>query len=261
MERAEKTIITKKAAVRSKVQVFFAVCGCICLAYFLAAAIYTGGTLDLGWIWAAGGLMLFAFGLMFSRNVSSPALIIVRRVILAVGAAGLILLAVLFFKIIAMMRQPQASSPKYAVVLGAQVKGTEASKSLRLRLDRAAEFARDNPGTVMILSGGRGPGEDITEAECMYSYLLDHGIDKSQLLMEDRSTSTYENLVFSDELTGCAQQKTGIITSDFHIYRAMKLAGRLGYKEVFPVPASSDTLLLPHFMLREAAAIIVTSLI
>ena len=242
---------------RSKVGALFAAFGIICLAYFAAVSVYTGGTLDLGWIWAIGGVCLILFGAALAAGVKSPAVVFLLRAVAAVGMAAAVLLGVLLFRIIVMMRPVQTPPLAYAVVLGAQVKGTRPSKSLRLRLERAADFARDNPETILVLSGGQGPGEDITEAACMQGFLLEQGIGEEQIIMETRSTSTRENLQFSDALTGCAENKTGIISSDFHICRAMEMARDLGYKDVYAVPAPSDTLLLPHFILREAAAIAV----
>ena len=50
------------------------------------------------------------------------------------------------------------------------------------------------------MSGGQGPDEDRTEASVMHDYLEQHGIDATRIIIEDQSTSTYENLVFSKEL-------------------------------------------------------------
>ena len=99
------------------------------------------------------------------------------------------------------------------VVLGAHVKGDVPSKALELRLKAALKYARENEDTTLILSGGQGFGEDITEAKCMENYLTAHGISQELLVLEEKSTSTKENLKFSDELTGCSKKNCGGIRS------------------------------------------------
>ena len=141
------------------------------------------------------------------------------------------------------------------IVLGAQVKGTRPSRSLLMRLERARSYALENPDTILILSGGQGPGEDISEARCMYEYLTQAGIPEEQLVLEDRSTSTHENLVFSDELTNCSRTSCGIISNSFHIYRALLLARKAGYADPAGIPAQSDPVLVVHLVVREAAAL------
>ena len=83
------------------------------------------------------------------------------------------------------------------IVLGAQVNGTKLSNSLKLRLERAKEYLDENPETIAVVSGGKGSGEEISEAEAMYEYLVSQGIDETRLIKEDRSTNTNENLKYS----------------------------------------------------------------
>ena len=92
--------------------------------------------------------------------------------------------------------------PKNAtlIVLGCRVYGERASLSMVERLEAAYEYLQENPQAVCVLSGGMGSGENITEAECMYRYLVDKGITSRRLYKEEESTSTIENLKFSLEL-------------------------------------------------------------
>ena len=142
------------------------------------------------------------------------------------------------------------------MVLGAHVKGEKPSKALELRLKAALKYARENPDTVLILSGGQGFGEDITEAKCMENYLTAHGISKKRLVLEEKSTSTKENLKFSDEITGCSRKNTGILSNNFHVYRAVKLAQKLGYRSPCGIAAASDPIMQIHYVVREVAAIL-----
>lgn len=149
------------------------------------------------------------------------------------------------------------------LVLGAGVKGNKPSAVLTERLKTAIAYVRNHPEDKVILSGGRGPGENIAEAEAMRIYWEKHS-DKTasvQLLLENRSTSTYQNLAFSKSLffkTTGRQLKTAIIvTSDFHQYRAGLLARR---QQITPYSLSSPTpfYLYPNVMLREYLAILKT---
>ena len=85
----------------------------------------------------------------------------------------------------------------YVIVLGARVRGTKISNSLKQRLDRAIEYSEEYPNTVLVLSGGKGPGEEISEARAMYEYLQYNGIPEDKLLIEDQSSDTVQNIEFS----------------------------------------------------------------
>ena len=134
--------------------------------------------------------------------------------------------------------------------------GDVPSKALELRLKAALKYARENEDTTLILSGGQGFGEDITEAKCMENYLTAHGISQERLVLEEKSTSTKENLKFSDELTGCSKKNTGILSNNFHVYRAVKLAEKLGYKHPYGIAAVSDPIMQVHYVVREVAALV-----
>ena len=101
-----------------------------------------------------------------------------------------------------------------------------------------------------------GFGEDITEAKCMENYLIAHGIKKERLVLEEKSTNTKENLKFSDALTGCSRKNTGILSNNFHVYRAVKLAAKLGYEHPHGIAAASDPIMQVHYVVRETAALV-----
>ena len=138
-----------------------------------------------------------------------------------------------------MVRKPPADLD-WVIVLGAQVKGRTPSRALKKRLDAAAKYAAENPGTRLILSGGQGSGEEITEAQAMYEYLQKNGIAPERMLKEERSTTTKENLEYSRSFVEPGA-KVGILSNNFHIYRALALAKRCGYEAVYgsrrpPIP-------------------------
>lgn len=154
----------------------------------------------------------------------------------------------------AMHRPPENVT---AVVLGCSVKGERPSRILEERLEAAYDYLEENPGAICVLSGGQGPGEDISEAECMYRYLTDKGIAPERLLKEDASTTTEENLKYSMALLeehGISGEIT-IVTSEFHEYRANKVAERLGITS-YSTPSHTFFIYLPTYYVRELYGIL-----
>ncbi len=142
------------------------------------------------------------------------------------------------------------------VVLGCQVKGDVPSHTLQLRLDTAYDYLKAHPAARAVLSGGQGEGENISEAQCMYDYLTEKGIDGSRLFREDRSTTTQENIRFSREII----QKNGlnpslaIVTDWYHEFRAGIICDRQG-AEHGAVSAPTAAYLTAHLVTREIFAI------
>ncbi|PFK47321.1 cytoplasmic protein [Bacillus cereus] len=118
----------------------------------------------------------------------------------------------------------------YMILLGAKVKGTEPSYSLRYRIDKAAEYLKTHEQTIVIVSGGKGKGEDISEALAMKQGLIKQNIEEQRIIMEDRSTNTDENIEFSKALIPADKKKGMIVTNDFHMFRAKKIAEKQGLK-------------------------------
>ena len=176
--------------------------------------------------------------------------------ILVCAVCGFLIFAFVQGQILSAMKMPKGQVD-YLIVLGAQVKGSVPSKALNLRLECARDYMKDNPEVVAVLSGGQGDGEDITEAQCMYEYLVSQGISADQLRLEDKSTTTKENLIFSAQLLGnVADKKIGLVTNNFHVYRAVKFAKKLGYTDVVGIPARSDAKLQVHYLVREFFALL-----
>lgn len=144
----------------------------------------------------------------------------------------------------------------YLIVLGAGVNGTVPSLTLQYRLDAAYQYLTAHPDTICILSGGQGPREDITEAECMFRYLTQRGIPEEQLLLEDKATSTQENLAFSREMIPDPQSASiGILSSEYHLFRARLMARDQGFEPVL-IPACTQMVpLRVNYYLREIAGV------
>lgn len=147
----------------------------------------------------------------------------------------------------------------YVIVLGCGVHGITPSLSLQNRIDAAYEYLSAHPDSICIVSGGQGSGEDISEAECMYRELTGMGIDSSRIWLEDRSTSTEENLKFSlaviEERTGSVPTQIGIVSSEYHLYRAGRMAQDLGLT-AHGIPGETTWLSLRiNYFLREIVGV------
>ena len=144
----------------------------------------------------------------------------------------------------------------YLVVLGAGVNGRTPSLSLLNRLTAAEAWLQDNPNGKAILSGGQGPGEDISEAGAMYQWLTEHGIAAERLYKEETSATTRENFQYSAELLrqlngGKLPEKVAVLSSEYHLYRAKYLARQAGL-EPLGVPAKTTLPVLRlNYFLRE----------
>lgn len=155
--------------------------------------------------------------------------------------------------------RPKANgSNEYAIVLGAKVKkGNIPSLALRYRLEAALEYAEKYPYVTLVVTGGQGPDEDIEEAIVMKDYLIENGISESRIITEDESTSTYENLLYSQQLLPDDVTSVTLITSDFHLQRAKIIAEGIGWKADV-VAAKTPQISEAKLRLRERAALLKT---
>lgn len=115
----------------------------------------------------------------------------------------------------------------YVVVLGAGLMGKRVTPLLAARINRGIEVYRRNPGSKIIMSGGQGPDEEIPEAVAMAKYAEEKGVPKKDIIVEDKSKTTRENLIFSHRLIK-SDSRFAIVTNSYHVYRALVLAKRLG---------------------------------
>lgn len=213
---------------------------------------------------AAGGCALWAALCRWAeREKTGKTCKAIFLAMLCVGMAGF---AAIEAVLLLQGEQDNLDRPADAViVLGAGVNGTVPSLALSTRIDAAAEYLLAHPETPAVLSGGQGPGEEITEARAMYDALTARGIDGERLLLEARSTSTAENFAFSIQTLREAgfDTETGtfaVVTNDFHCVRAGLLARRAGL-DTFSVAAELPLRGLgANYYVREAFAMVKTVL-
>ena len=194
-------------------------------------------------------------GLRFPRFAG-----ITIKVFTVILCAGLLVVAVTEALIIrASFGDPQ-EQVDYMVVLGAKVNRDGPSVSLWDRICAAYTYLEEHPDVTAVLSGGQGTDEPITEAECMYRELVSLGIDPKRLWIEEEATSTWENLNFSldliEEKTGLRPTKLGVLSSEYHLFRAGLFAKECGVEEFIGIPARTSRLsqTVNHF-LREVAGV------
>lgn len=145
------------------------------------------------------------------------------------------------------------------IVLGAAVHGKTPSLTLKKRLNAAVKYHTQNPDALIVVSGGKGPQEDITEAEAMKTYLIEHGINSDKIIKEEKSTSTTENFKFSKEILDKHfgdDYSVAFITNEYHILRATLCAKRIGIENPTHLHSNTTLSYLISGSLRECLAVV-----
>ena len=185
----------------------------------------------------------------------------IRSVLTALVLLGVVCISIPFGFVASSSGTDDQPEAPFLLILGAGVNGTVPSLSLYNRLTAARDYLETYPETRAILSGGQGPGEEITEAECMRRWLESAGIAPERLILEEESSSTYENITNSlaliESLGEDPQGRLAIVSSEYHLYRAKLLAKELGAEPLGVAGKTTKPVLKFNYMLREAAAILV----
>lgn len=211
---------------------------------------------------ACGGLCLVWFGLKRWPGKTGR---ILRRLFCAGLAAVVLVFGCFESAIITRGEEDNSALPVDAIiVLGAGVNGETPSLTLRTRIRAAAAYMERHPEVPVVLSGGQGRGENISEAECMRRELwTENEALNKRYLLEDQSTSTAENFKFSKKLLeeyGIDTETAviGVITNDFHIFRAKVIADREGLQMIGVGAELPWWWLTANYYVREAFALVKT---
>ncbi|MEG0190385.1 MAG: YdcF family protein [Lachnospiraceae bacterium] len=226
--------------------------GIFCIVYYLVIRIYTkkwDSTFSLFWLGFGTahigiGLILRANPLWI-QNICGILMVILWAIFLAVEII-----------ISSAMMSVYDEHLSYIIVLGAKVDATRITCSLNRRLEKAEQYLKRNPDTTVIVSGGQGKGESITEASAMAEYLKNCGISETRIVLEDRSTNTKENLQYCKKYVNSYTEPIGIVTNNFHMYRALWLGKIEGYTRLQGIPASTNLIIFPNYMVREFFAVL-----
>ncbi|RDU36550.1 YdcF family protein [Neobacillus piezotolerans] len=195
----------------------------------------------------------------FGKLSNSGEVVIVKRPIVKKGLVFLLIACLLYVgflhaQIYRHVKENPAQGAEYLIILGARVKGETPSLALQARIDAAADYLRNNPSTIALASGGKGPGEDISEAEAIKRELMLQGIAENRIILENKSTSTYENIAFSKKLLPEGLQRGLIVTNTFHQYRAKMIARDNGL-ELGGLPAKTPAQAVVKSYAREYLAL------
>lgn len=210
------------------------------------------------WFWAVWE-MLGAFFLLWSWLVHSHFFarhMIIGTAFYTILSIGILAIVILCSLISSTYTDEGKPGLDYIIVLGAQIRPDGPSVVLRYRLDAAVEYLEENPDTKCIVSGGQGVNEPVTEAKGMAEYLMQHGIEADRILLEDQSRNTLQNMRFSMALMEDPEASVGIVTNDFHLYRAVQIAKKQGLQNVCGIAAHSNRLYLPNNVFRECMGIL-----
>ena len=168
------------------------------------------------------------------------------KVLLALVLAGALSFSALLGAVLAGAHDQLLGEPRVMIVLGCQVREDGPSVLLRDRLDEALAYWEDHEDTLIVVSGGQGSNEPTTEARAMADYLEERGVEEDQILLEDRSHNTAQNLRYSRALLEEAGEDLSggviVVSNGFHLTRARMLAQRAGFDQVSALAAPTSHL-------------------
>lgn len=230
----------------------------LALGLFFYFCVFGYGFLGLLLCFCGGVAAVFAL-LYNLRKVFPISSRILRRILKTVCV--LVLIAAVITGIWIAAKSGGAEDPEqdYVIVLGAGVNGTQPSLSLSERLWATQAYLETYPEAIAVLSGGQGDNEDITEAKCMYDWLVARDISPERLWIEDKATSTEENLRFSLDLieaeTGTRPDTVAVISAEYHLGRASMLAKNEGVTMLGYSAESTNKFFLCNMYLREICGV------
>lgn len=234
----------------------------ICFIYFLAIALSDG--LDTSWlfVWPLLSIVFYAFAFQNEKSWLKK----IPNWIFLSGKTGLILLSSMFIIFLGLSTWCVPEKPRntfdYLIVLGGGVNDTEPSLALEKRLESAYEYLSSNTSTVAVVTGAQDKRNSISEAQCMWNWLTERGIDSSRIIIEDKAASTAENYEYSlkliDVYSNGEKVNIGVVTNNFHVFRALCIGERIAAHDeqynFYGVSADFPFYLYPHYIVREFCA-------
>ena len=257
----------KRTSFHSRPALILAAAAAVLCVLYGAAVALTGSGTGFFLVWIAAGAYFTRHAFLFGKKALPGALLFLRRILCVLLIAVLIWVIAMCAVIVPGFSAKGEPDLDVIIVLGAQVFENAPSVVLRHRLDAACEYLKENERTLCVVSGGRGTNERRPEADVMKEYLVAQGIPEERIIAERESANTVENLRFSldlltrergDSSTVSADEadlRVGIVTSDFHVTRALKLAKKTGFSGACGIAARSVPFYLPNNLFRECIAL------
>ncbi len=165
--------------------------------------------------------------------------------IIALILVGVMTFTVLFCAVFFGAYDHVEGDPEVMLILGCQVKPWGPSVLLQDRLNKALDYLEDRPEMTVVVSGGQGPDEHITEARAMADYLMERGVAPEHILLEEKSHNTVQNFRYSRKLLeevgyDLEENEILVVSNGFHLTRARMLAQRTGFEDVSTLAAPSS---------------------
>ncbi len=158
----------------------------------------------------------------------------IKKIILCGTAILAVCIITCAFQIVYFGESAKPQKADCIIILGCRVYGSTPSPFLVWRTEQGFKLFKEGYAKYIIVSGGKGTGEDISEAQAMKTYLVSKGMDPSKIIMEDKSGSTMANLINSKDIMENKKMKTAIIVSNkYHLKRASLMAKHQGIKATY----------------------------
>lgn len=201
-------------------------------------------------VWIAGAVLAVLLSFAARKSLWSGLPGGLRKVLICLVCLGTAFFLFIEACILSGFDEKGREDLDYVIVLGAQVYDSGPSRVLRFRLDCAADYLNASPRTICIVSGGQGYNEPRTEAEVMAEYLEEKGIERDRIILEDTSRTTAENIRNTMPMIK-EGSSVGLITNNFHVFRAVQTAEHNGMEDICGIAAGSTAFYLPNNLLRE----------
>ncbi len=271
-----------KSLFEPKIRIVWAMLSALCLLYSAMVFLVHSGTFSFI-IWVAGAAFFAACYFFTGKNRWSRVPALLRYIVYAVLGVSLSVFVVCEAAILSHFFDKGEENLDYIVVLGAQMRDYGPSVIYRYRLQKAAEYLEENPGTICITTGAKGSNESISEGEGGRDYLISLGVDESRIIVETESTTTGQNIenalaiiregrdsgalksdsdkrgdnsLAQDQSDNISDLKIGIVTNGFHVFRGVHIAKKLTDAEICGVAAYMQPQYIPNNMVRECFGII-----
>jgi uncharacterized SAM-binding protein YcdF (DUF218 family) len=237
---------------KKTVKIFSITAGALLIGNFILLILISN--INLGMVPVAGlGGVLLGYGLFYDK-------LPFRKIIGTLIAVGLVaILGFGGFLAVYGGRDTADYTEQTVIVLGCGLRGERVSVGLAKRLNKAAEYHKSNPDAMIIVSGGQGPQEDISEALAMKRYLVDKGIPDEKIIMEDKSTSTITNFRNSRaimEEKGMDLSSVVFVTNAYHVYRGAYYAKDEGFVDIAHLGTDIIWYTVPMNYMREMLAVV-----
>jgi len=241
------------------VNIVILIFGILCILYYIGMGLAVRFGQSMLWLWPVVGVLCILRFALVEKSIRtgkplpfSDKTIKIFRIVVAAGIAVFLTGEIIICT--GASERPE-DGLDCIIVLGAKVNGTKPSGALSQRIWAAADYLTRNPDCICIASGGKGDDEGISEAECIKENLVKLGIEEDRIILEDKATDTRTNIINSLRLVPEGIEKIGLVTNDFHVFRALATARRLSDIEFCGIPASSTPYGFVHYIVREFFAV------